>query len=493
MNDKRLREPDQRLFTLVSEAAFENPFGERRSSLDAAIVEVPAEDPAWTERMLERIGARLHALAGGNKLDVRAFAGHDRELCEHTVLFEAFHRFVVPLDAFIAEQERSADAPLRIELGDDFMRGLTQRGIDPARAQRMLELFYQMRRAFYFISRGLVGKSASMRKLREALWQAVFTRDIRRYEQHLWNRMEDFSTILLGETGTGKGAAAAAIGHAAFIAFDPKKNAFVTSFRDSFVPIHLNEFPETLFESEIFGHKKGAFTGAVDNHDGALARCKPYGSVFFDEIGEATLPVQVKLLRVLQDRVYTPVGSREPRRFSGRILAATHRKLPELRAEGAMRDDFFYRLCSNIIEVPPLRVRLAESDEELPELVAHLCLRITGSDDLAAEVTAALERDLGKRYAFPGNVRELEQCVRRVLLTGSCARDDKAAGSSEQSLVRAIEQGELTAEALLDRYCALLYTRTQSYVEVARITGLDRRTVKKHVDQGAGPSAAAGR
>jgi DNA-binding NtrC family response regulator len=485
MTGQRLREADQKLFALVSEAAFENPFGERRSSLDAAILEAPAIDAEWTERMLERIGPRLHALAAGGKLDVRAYADRDRELVEHTVLFEAFHRLIAPLDAFIAEQERSADAPLRLPLGDAFLRGLTQRGLSPEHAQRMLELFYQMRRAYYFISRGLVGKSASMRKLREELWRAVFTRDIRRYERHLWNRMEDFSTILVGETGTGKGAAAAAIGRAAFIPFEPKKNAFATSFRDSFVPIHLNEFPESLFESEIFGHKKGAFTGAVENHEGALSRCKPYGSVFFDEIGEATLPVQVKLLRVLQDRVYTPVGSREPRRFAGRILAATHQKLPKLRAEGAMRDDFFYRLCSNVIEVPPLRVRLSESDDELPELVAHLCLRITGSDDLASEVTAALARDLGARYAFPGNVRELEQCVRRVLMTGACARDDKAARTGEHALTRAIEAGELTAEALLDRYCALLYARSHSYVEVARITGLDRRTVKKHVDQGA--------
>ena len=149
-----------------------------------------------------------------------------------------------------------------------------------------------------------------------------------------------------------------------------------------------------------------------------------------------------------------------------------------------MRDDFFYRLCSNIIEVPPLRVRLAERADELAELVTHLCTRITGNDDLAAEVTATLERDLGTGYAFPGNVRELEQCVRRVLMTGGCARDDKAQGTEAQALAAAIEAGTLTAEGLLERYCALLYARNKSYVEVARITGLDRRTAKKHALQG---------
>ncbi len=195
--------------------------------------------------------------------------------------------------------------------------------------------------------------------------------------------------------------------------------------------------------------------------------------------------MQVKLLRVLQERVYTPVGSREPRRFYGRILAATHRSLAELRSSGAMRDDFFYRLCSNIIEVPPLRVRLSESAGELSELVTHLCTRITGSDDLAPEVTAALTHDLGPAYGFPGNVRELEQCVRRVLMTGSCARDGKAQDTETQALAAAIDTGALTAEALVRRYCAVLYARNRSYVEVARITGLDRRTAKKYATDGA--------
>ncbi|HKU41436.1 MAG TPA: sigma 54-interacting transcriptional regulator [Polyangiales bacterium] len=481
----KLRESDRRLFELVSEAAYENPFGQRRSSLDAAISEAPAGDPEWRQRMLQRVDARLVALAAHGRLELRGWSGRDRELIEHSLLFVAFHRILDPLDAYVAAQERSADASLRVAFADEFLRGLHAHGFEEGRPVRMLELCYQMRRAWYFISRGLVGGSACMRRLREELWQAVFTRDIRRYERHLWNRMEDFSTILSGETGTGKGAAAAAIGLSGFIPFDAKKSAFAHHIRQAFLPIHLNEYPESLFESEIFGHRKGAFTGAVDNHEGVLARCREHGSVFFDEIGEATLQIQVKLLRVLQERVFTPVGSREQRRFSGRILAATHRSLPELRAAGAMRDDFFYRLCSNLIDVPPLRTRLQEAPAELGELVGHLCTRITGaeSSELSAEVTAALQRDLGPGYAYPGNVRELEQCVRRVLLTGSCARDDRHSRSEDAALQRALASGAWSADALLERYCAALYRRTNSYVDVARVTGLDRRTVKKHVER----------
>ena len=479
----RLREPDRQLFSLISEAAFENPFGERRSHLDAAISESEIDDPSWSQRMLHKVGPRLHALAGQQPtLDVRAFATGDRELVEHTLLFEAFHRYAPELDRLIESQLRAGSTPVRVELADDFLRALIVAGIDPERAQRMLELFYQMRRAYRFIGR-LVGRSPSMAKLREELWQAVFTRDIRRYERYLWNRMEDFSTILIGETGSGKGAAAAAIGMSGFIPFDAKKGSFACSPRDAFVPINLNEFPESLFESEIFGHKKGAFTGAVDNHDGALSRCPAYGTVFFDEIGEATLPVQVKLLRVLQERVYTPVGSREPRRFFGRILAATHRSLAELRTSGALREDFFYRLCSNVIAVPPLRTRIAELPSELDELVRHVCAGVAGPghEALASEVSTVIARDLGPRHAFPGNVRELEQCVRRVLLTGGCIPDVKLNRGTGTGLATLLEAGSLNAEDLLAHYCALLYAHKKNYVEVARITGLDRRTVKKYV------------
>lgn len=486
----RLSSSDRELFSLVTEAAFANPFGERRQTLDGQISEGDPSVEDWATRMQERVGMRLEALRKA-KLHLCNLSESDRELVEYTVLFAAFHRFSGQLDDLI-EAQRKTSTPLRVSFADDFLASLASRGIAPERSLRMLELFHQVRRAYVFIKRGLVGRSACMRSLREELWRALFTHDIRRYERHLWSRMEDFSTIVVGETGTGKGAAAAALGMSGFIPYDVNKRAFAYSFGDSFLPINLNEFPETLFESEIFGHRKGAFTGAVDHYEGVLARCKPHGTVFFDEIGEATLPVQVKLLRVLQDRVYTPVGSRDVRRFSGRIVVATHRSLSELRASGAMRDDFFYRLSSNVIAVPPLRERVAEDASELAELVLHLCARITGAKDeaLAVEVTGILERDLGARYAFPGNVRELEQCVRRVLLTGHCAPDIREAETDD--LAAKFRQGAVGVEALVEAYCAQLYLRTQSYVEVARITGLDRRTVKKHVERHAGSDSRSG-
>ena len=126
---------------------------------------------------------------------------------------------------------------------------MVEQGIESRMAERYLALFFQMRRAFYFINQ-IVGASDCMKELRHSLWNNVFTHDIGLYEQYLWNRMEDFSTLILGETGTGKGMAAAAIGRCGFIPFDGRKNAFSESFTKAFVPINLSQFPEQLLDSE---------------------------------------------------------------------------------------------------------------------------------------------------------------------------------------------------------------------------------------------------
>src|SRR5262249_13598430 len=144
--------------------------------------------------------------------------------------------------------------------------------------------------------------------------------------------------------------------------------------------INLSQYPEALLESELFGHRKGAFTGAVESHEGLFARCSPHGAIFLDEIGEVPATVQIKLLQVLQERVFSPVGSHEKHRFRGRVVAASTRAIHDLRQRGAFRDDFFYRLCSDIITVPPLRQRLEEDPGELEELLKHTLSRMTGEE-----------------------------------------------------------------------------------------------------------------
>jgi len=403
---------------------------------------------------------------------------------QSALLFDVYYRFIGAFDRLILQQIDAGDAPCPVPFAGEVLTLLRRRGFSAEESRRFFAFFYQMRRAFHFIHHSLAGQSPSMGRFRCHLWNNVFTSDIRWYERFLWNRMEDFSTLILGETGSGKGAAAAAIGRSGFIPFDEKKGCFTESFTRNFIGLNLSQFPEMLIESELFGHKKGAFTGAVEDHPGVFARCTPHGAIFLDEIGEVSAPIQVKLLQVLQERTFSPVGSREKRRFSGRVIAATNRSLDALRKDGTFRDDFFYRLCSDIVAVPPLRQRLREDPAELDILLEHVVRRTLGeaSPDLTGSVRDIIERDLGRDYSWPGNVRELEQAVRRIILT----RGYRGAAAPEPSdlpenLHRAIDNESLDAQGLLAAYCAVLHQRHGTYEAVARRTGLDRRTVKKYI------------
>jgi transcriptional regulator with GAF, ATPase, and Fis domain len=239
-----------------------------------------------------------------------------------------------------------------------------------------------------------------------------------------------------------------------------------------------------LIESALFGHRKGAFTGAIENYQGVFDQCSPYGAILLDEIGEISKPIQIKLLQVLQEREFTPVGSQKKSRFQGRVITATNRPLKKLRGEGIFRDDFYYRLCSDIIVVPPLRQRIAEDPSELDPLLDITIKRLIGraSLKLVAAIRQIIDASLGPDYLWPGNVRELEQCVRRIFLKGRYAGDEAAADLDlAQTLINGIDQGNIDSYELTSGYCYLLYQRHQTFEEVARRTGLDRRTVKKYI------------
>ena len=470
-------------FAVAAQAVFRNPFADDYEELLRKLVgRAPRTELATAagEAVRQRV-AQLEA-EGTARLD--AFPVEMREQMRLVFLFDIYRRFQPDFDQLIATQMAVGDSAVPVAFAADALGFLHQRGFAAADARRHFAMIYQARRAAHFIQHGLIGRSAAMRELRRHLWENVFTHDIRWYERHLWDRMEDFSTLLLGETGTGKGTAAAAIGRSGFIPFDEKRGTFVESFTRGFVTLNLSQFPETLLESELFGHRKGAFTGAIDAYEGVFARCSPHGAIFLDEIGEVGEPVQIKLLQILQERVFSPVGSRERLRFRGRVVAATNRALKDLRRSGGFRDDFYYRLCSDTIVVPPLRQRLREDPRELDDLLDHLLARLTGqpSPALASEVRDILITSLGRDYAWPGNVRELEQAVRRVLLTRRCSGDTREAGLGPHAeFLSAIEAGKLDADALLAGYCGLLHARLGNYEEVARRTGLDRRTVRKYV------------
>jgi transcriptional regulator with PAS, ATPase and Fis domain len=234
----------------------------------------------------------------------------------------------------------------------------------------------------------------------------------------------------------------------------------------------------------------------VEEHEGLFARCPPYGVIFIDEIGDLCVPVQIKLLQVLQDRIFFPVGSHAPRRFSGRVVAATNQPLHRLRREGKFRDDLYYRLSSDVVELPPLRRRLREDPAEFDLLLDSILARVTG--EAAASEKETVKRTIlegvGPDYPWPGNVRELEQAVKRVILTGRYVPDGGAETREDEEgrIAEKIGAGTISAEELLASYCAMLYRRHGTYEEVARRARLDRRTAKKYVQAGISAGNAGG-
>jgi sigma-54 dependent transcriptional regulator, flagellar regulatory protein len=475
---RRLSDPEREFLVQLAEVAFSNPFSHKRAELVARMAPgTPFGDVTANREALARVAnARLGRLLE----EPGSLTPQERPLLEPALLYVCYHRFVPQIDALI-ERQAKGGAPQPVRFAEEAIGALVHSGFAEERAARFFSLFFQLRRAFFFIVGSLAGDCPSMLRLREALWNNVFTHDMRGYEAALWNRMEDFSTLFLGETGTGKGQAAAAIGRSAYIPFDVAQGRFAANFADSFIAINLSQYPEQLIESELFGHRKGSFTGAIDHHQGVFERCSAHGALFLDEIGEVSIPVQIKLLQVLQERTFTALGGHEKKRFSGRVIAATNRSLDALRRDGRFREDFFYRLCSDVIEVPTLRQRIAESPAELELLVRLLVGRIAGSQDPGV-VLEALERDLPKGYPWPGNVRELEQAVRRILLTGHYRPQALTAADEADSFTERLRMGELTAEELLAGYSRMLYRRVGTYAEVAKRTGLDPRTSRKYIE-----------
>jgi DNA-binding NtrC family response regulator len=350
-------------------------------------------------------------------------------------------------------------------------------------APHLFACFFQIRRAFHHIFANIVGRSTAAARLRAASWQSIFTHDVRRYFRVIYEHMGDFTTLITGPSGTGKELVARAIGMSRYVPFDPKGRTFAADYVASFHPLNLSALSPTLIESELFGHRRGAFTGALEDRAGWLEVCPPTGTVFLDEIGELDPVIQVKLLRVLQTRTFQRLGDTHSRTFKGKIIAATNRDLPSEMAAGRFREDFYYRLCSDLVRTPSLSEQLHETPEELRSLVLFIARRPAGieAEGLADEVVRWVNKHLGPDYAWPGNFRELEQCVRNVLIRHEYHPPAAAPAAPGQELAAALAAGELTAEQLVQKYCKLVYQKTRNYEETARRLGLDRRTVKSKV------------
>ncbi len=204
------------------------------------------------------------------------------------------------------------------------------------------------------------------------------------------------NVLILGESGTGKELVARAV------------HSFSNRAKNPFVPVNCAAIPSELLESELFGHEKGAFTGAITAHKGRFELAQ-HGTIFLDEIGDMDLQMQAKLLRVLQEKVFERVGGTKPIQADVRIVAATHRNLEEMVASGEFREDLFYRLNVFPIDMPPLRRRV----EDIPALICAITDRLKRDNGTNFSLTNDAVKILAN-YPWPGNVRELSNLIERL-------------------------------------------------------------------------------
>jgi DNA-binding NtrC family response regulator len=499
-----LRSRERSFLRRLADVAYANPFlpefiEAERAMLSKQFVDV---GPVWSvevsdpERshvnarlIYKRVAAMLDSLRA--RLDQLTSASEeDRRLYSDAALYYLFHHYNVRMvDATFPEArgKREKWSSIHADFQRDWDSLLGIRGAvgsDGLDAVHTLSCFHQIVRAFRFIHQNIIGSSPAAARLRAQIWQSVFTHDLRRYRLTLYESMGDFATLITGPSGTGKELVARAVALSRYVPFDKEARTFPAVIDDAFFAINLPALTSTLVESELFGHRRGAFTGAVKDKTGWLEVCPPLGSVFLDEIGDLDPQIQVKLLRVIETRTFQAVGDTTSKRFAGKLMAATNRNLAKAIRDGSFREDLYYRLCSDLIVTPSLHEQIRESPGVLEELVLFMARRVAGDDAVvvAAEASQWIEQNLGFDYAWPGNYRELEQCVRNIVI-----RKDYRPARSEPvpatNLFSDAADCKLTAEELLSVYCTLVYAKTGNYEQSAKLLKLDRRTVRSKIDE----------
>ncbi len=302
----------------------------------------------------------------------------------------------------------------------------------------------------------IVGRSQKMKEILETVAMVAPT---------------EASVLVLGESGTGKELIANALHQGSGRA------------EKRFIKVNCAALPETLLESELFGHERGAFTGAVARRPGRFALADG-GTIFLDEIGELSLSTQAKLLRVLQEREIEPLGSTQTIKVDIRILAATNRNLKEEVKKGAFREDLFYRLNVVPIQIPPLR----ERKEDVPLLLEHFLKIYNGKNGRNLQGFHPRALDALMRHSWPGNIRELENMVERVVIL---TRDDyvmfqdlpepirNAVGDPLPTQVReGIRSGMTIKEMERELIIKTLEDNDQNRTRSARVLGITRRTLQ---------------
>ncbi len=326
----------------------------------------------------------------------------------------------------------------------------------------------------------------------EARSEAGASASMRDCEERMARAAQGMATVLLrGESGTGKSVAARAIHDKS-----PRSGG-------AFVTLQCAALPDSLFEAELFGHEKGAFTGAVARKPGRVELAQG-GTLFLDEIGDISRSIQVKLLRLVQEREFERVGGLETLAADVRFIAATHRDLEAMVKEGAFREDLFYRLNVIPIHLPPLR----ERPEDFDPLCAALCATLGARNGRPGATLDAAALEALRAQAWPGNVRELQNLIERLIVMSSSERIDRR--DVERELSRALpgaptstapapprasepslSPGDPGRKLLAERrreteretLVAVLRQAGQNRTVAARLLGVSRRTLYNKIDE----------
>jgi len=296
---------------------------------------------------------------------------------------------------------------------------------------------------------GMLGESAAMLKVYRAITKAATT---------------SATVLITGESGTGKELVARAIHYSS-----PEASA-------PFVPVNCGGIPEGLLESELFGHMKGAFTGAIDSRAGFFQTADG-GSIFLDEISETSLSMQVKLLRVLQDKEIYMVGSSRPRLVAVRVLAATNKDLIGLVAKGIFREDLFFRLSVIRIDMPPLRQR----EDDVLLLANHFAARFAREVGRPQPRFSAEALEVLRNYYWPGNVRELENIMQRlvVMTEGGVVGVHDLPDLMRFSALQKTGLHRTLAELECEHIRNVLASVDGNKSRAAEILGIDRKTLRE--------------
>jgi len=298
---------------------------------------------------------------------------------------------------------------------------------------------------------GLIGESPAMQKVFAAIRKASST---------------SATVLITGESGSGKELVARAIHYSSARASAP------------FVPVNCGGIPEGLLESELFGYVKGAFTGAHESRAGFFQTADG-GTIFLDEIGETSIAMQVKLLRVLQDKEVRMVGDSRARRVDVRIIAATNKDLQSLIQSRVFREELYYRINVVTIEVPPLRVR----NGDIPLLVRHFAEKF--ASELGKTVPRFSDKALEalQNYAWPGNARELENVIQRIVVMNDeqIIEVPDLPSFARFSALRTTGVNRTLAEVEADHIRNVLANAGGNRTQAAQILGIDRKTLRKKI------------